>query len=63
LPVPVGVFWAQLIYASRRLRDAALPTCLTCAKIVGCDVSDKYMYTLHSRNICVAHEYTHTTTS
>ena len=58
LPVPVGVFWAQLIYASRRLSNAALPTCLTCAKIAGCDVSDKYIYTVHSSNMCVESEYT-----
>ena len=58
LPVPVGVFRAQLIYASRRLiRDAALPTCLTCAKMTQCDVSDKYTFTLHSRNLFAERRY------
>ena len=47
LPLPGWrLFGSTQLYASirYRLRDAALPTCLTCAKIVECDVSDKYMY-------------------
>jgi hypothetical protein len=66
MPLQVAFSWlassAQL-YASRgyRLRDAALPTCLTCVKIVGCDVSGKcclYRFTLNSTNTGMHDKYT-----
>ena len=63
LPLPGWrLFGPTQLYASRRyrLRDAALPTCLTCAKVVECDVSDKCTCSIQEIrvfNICMLDDY------